>query len=264
MEEAIKGIWLGMIQGWTEFLPISSSGHLVLARKWFGLSEAGLLFDTFMHFGTLFAVLFIFRKEVLLLFSQPFSRLMGLLLVGTIPAALVGILFADFFDRIAVTGETIGWEFLATGVILWIADRYRAKGGRLTVDELSVGDALWIGTLQAAAILPALSRSGLTLAGALWIGMEKEEAARFSFLLSIPAIIGANLFLPLYKLGKGTRLEQVDLPLLFLGGLSAFIAGYLAIRWMLKILRSGSLKGFSYYVWGLGGLILILQWLGFS
>lgn len=259
MYDIVQGILLGVIQGLTEFLPISSSGHLVLVREWFGLSEAGLLFDTFMHFGTLFAVLILFRREFLHLLCHPFSPLMGLLIVGTLPAVVIGVAFADFFARVAETGETIGWEFLATGLILLWADRYREKGGKMRIEDLRMTDALWIGTLQGAAILPALSRSGLTLAGALFVGMEKEEAARFSFLLSVPAILGANLFLPLYEMSKNKTLEQVHLLLLLSGGISAFIAGYIAIRWMLHLLRKGSLKIFAYYVFALGGLILLYR-----
>ncbi|MBE3554456.1 MAG: undecaprenyl-diphosphate phosphatase [Thermicanus sp.] len=261
MEESLKGILLGSIQGLTEFLPISSTGHLVLARKWLGLSEAGLLFDTLMHLGTFFAVLAVFLREIKEVLSHPFSPLTKLLVAGTIPTALIGFLFADFFDRIAVTGESLGWEFLFTGGILWAADHLRERGKK-RMEEMGIMDALWIGTLQGAAILPAISRSGLTLAGALFIGMEKEEAARFSFLLSIPSILGANLFLPLLELSRTHHVESVGFLPLILGGLTSFLTGYLAIRWMLNLLKRGSLKGFALYVWCLGGGILLLQWSG--
>ncbi|CCQ97676.1 hypothetical protein CULT_690034 [[Clostridium] ultunense Esp] len=130
MEESLKGMLLGSIQGLTEFLPISSTGHLVLARRWLGLSEAGLLFDTLMHLGTFFAVLAVFLREIKEVLFHPFSPLTKLLAAGTLPTALIGFLFADFFDRIAVTGESLGWEFLLTGGILWAADHLRERGKR--------------------------------------------------------------------------------------------------------------------------------------
>lgn len=254
-----EAIILGIIQGLTEFLPISSTGHLYLGRHLFGLDEAGLFLDTMLHIGTLIAVIVIYRSTLLEMVKQPFSKLTGLVVIGTIPAVVVGYLFSDFFDTISKTGSTIGWEFLFTGIILWGADSLKNEG-RKQLHNISYTDALWIGAFQAAAIMPALSRSGLTIAAAIFRGIDKGTAAYFSFLLSIPAIAGGVLL-------QGTKLftatvEHVSSITLLLATITAFVFGYAAIKWMLAILKRGSLKGFATYVLGLGVLILLLQWLG--
>lgn len=263
MEELIKAFILGIIQGLTEFLPVSSTGHLLLGRKIFGLAEAGLFLDTMLHFGTLVAVIVVFWEDIVYILKNPFEKLSKLIIVGTIPTAIIGLTFEDFFEEISVTGSTVGWEFLATGVILWFADNMKKEGYK-NIDKISYTDALIVGTLQGAAILPAISRSGLTIAGALYRKIYKEDAARFSFLLSLPAILGAVVLQSL-KLVSGSEVETLHtigiIPLI-IGTLSAVIAGYIAVKWMLRILQTGSLKVFSYYVWILGIIIIIIQWLG--
>ncbi|WP_134700209.1 undecaprenyl-diphosphate phosphatase [Ammoniphilus sp. YIM 78166] len=259
MEELWKSFILGIIQGFTEFLPISSTGHLVLGRKYLGMAEAGLLLDTLLHFGTLIAVMAVFWDDIVHLLKHPFSRLGLLLVVGTIPTAIIGLSFEDYFEEISRTGSTIGAEFIITGFILWWADRIKDKGSK-SFEQISYKDAFFIGTLQGAAILPAISRSGLTIAGSLFMGIQKEAAARFSFLLSLPAIFGACLL-------QGKKLvtnesEVIGLFPLLIGTFAAAIAGYIAVRWMLNILKRGSLKSFAYYVWGVGGIIIVLQILG--
>ena len=169
MEEIVKSIILGIIQGFTEFLPISSTGHLVLGRRFLGLSDAGLFLDTLLHFGTLIAVVAVFWDDVISLIKRPFSRLGLLILVGTIPTAIIGLTFEDFFEEISKTGSTIGIEFLVTGCILWYADQIKRKGNK-GIEDITFRDAFFIGTLQGAAILPAISRSGLTIAGSLFQG----------------------------------------------------------------------------------------------
>lgn len=259
MEEFVKAVVLGIVQGLTEFLPISSTGHLLLGRKLLGLSEAGLFLDTMLHFGTLLAVVAIFWRDVLFMIRHPFSRLTLLVAAGTIPTAAIGLAFENFFEEISKTGVTVGWEFLLTGAILWWADNM--KNGTKTIDRISYKDALIVGTLQGAAILPALSRSGLTIAGALFRGIDKRAAARFSFLLSLPAILGA-VVLQGKKLADGSVGETIHLLPLITGTAAAAVAGYVAVKWMLAVLQRGSLKGFSIYVWILGTGILVAQFLG--
>ncbi|QQE73870.1 undecaprenyl-diphosphate phosphatase [Brevibacillus composti] len=254
----LEHIFLGIVQGLTEFLPISSTGHLVLFRKLFGMQEAGLLFDTMLHFGTLIAVVLVFWTEITQVLRNPAGKLARLLVVGTIPTAVIGLAFEDYFEEISRTGVTIGWEFLATGAILWGVESMR-RGNRKFA-QITYTDALLIGTLQGAAILPAISRSGLTIAGSLMRGIERADAARFSFLLSLPAILGASA-LQTVKLAKAPA-ESYELIPLIVGTGFAAIAGYVAIRWMLKIISTGSMKGFAVYVWILGGLILAMQYLG--
>ncbi|MFC4768955.1 undecaprenyl-diphosphate phosphatase [Effusibacillus consociatus] len=259
MEEFLKAIVLGIVQGLTEFLPISSTGHLLIGRKLLGLEEAGLFLDTMLHLGTLLAVVAIFWRDVLFMVRNPFSRLTLLILAGTIPTAAIGLAFEDYFEAISKTGVTVGWEFLLTGIILWWADNM--KNGSKKIDQISYTDALLVGALQGAAILPAISRSGLTIAGALFRGIDKQAAARFSFLLSLPAILGA-VVLQSKKLIDGEVAETISVFPLIAGTLASAVAGYIAVKWMLNILQRGSLKGFSIYVWVLGAIILFLQFTG--
>jgi undecaprenyl-diphosphatase len=259
MTELIKAIILGIIQGFTEFLPVSSSGHLLVARKLFGLSEAGLLLDTMLHLGTLLAVMIVFRRDILEMIKKPFSHLTLLVIVGTIPTGIIGLLFKDFFAGIAQTGVTVGWEFLATGLILWLADKIKDRGLK-RIDDISFADSLMIGTLQGVAILPAISRSGLTIAGSLFQRIDRRAAARFSFLLSIPAILGAAV-VQIPDLLEGGPGSIGYLPLT-LGTLAAAISGYIAVKWMLEVIQRGSLKGFAVYVWILGTGVLLSQLLG--
>lgn len=260
MEEILKALILGTVQGLTEFLPVSSTGHLLLGRKLLGLSEAGLFLDTMLHLGTLLAVVVIFRDDIIYMLKRPFSKLSLLIIAGTIPTAIIGLSFEDFFEEISKTGVTVGWEFLITGAILWFADNMKKKGNKKNIDQISFKDALIVGTLQGAAILPAISRSGLTIAGALFRGIDKQAAARFSFLLSLPAILGA-VVLQGAKLAGG-QAESIGFVPLLVGTIAAALSGYVAVKWMLAILQRGSLKVFSIYVWILGIGILIAQFLG--
>lgn len=259
MSELIKIMVLGVIQGFTEFLPVSSSGHLLLFRKLFNLSEAGLFLDTMLHFGTLVALFTIFWQDIMEMIKRPLARLPLLIVVGTIPAVVAGLLFKDTFEELARTGVTVGWEFLATGLVLWFADKIKDKGFK-DIQEVSYSDALIIGCMQAVAILPAISRSGLTIAGSLFRKVERKSAARFSFLLSIPAILGA-VVLQGKDLLEG-RPEPVSTAALIAGVVAAAFCSYVAVKWMMKIIQHGSLKGFAVYVWIIGGCIIIAQLLG--
>lgn len=249
---------LGIIQGLTEFLPISSTGHLYIGRHLFGLDEAGLFLDTMLHVGTLLAVLVVYKHELLQVLKNPLGKLSMLLVIGTIPAVLVGLLFNDLFDSISKTGVTIGWEFLLTGFILWMADGY--KKGKKKMDNISYKDALFIGSFQAAAIFPAVSRSGLTIAAGLFRKLDRETAAYFSFLLSIPAIAG-GIILQLKEMVTG-QTEAISFVSLFIATLSSALFGYMAVVWMINFLKKKSLKIFAVYVWALGLLVLFLQLTG--
>ena len=258
MMSKIEALILGIIQGITEFLPISSTGHLYLGRHLFGLDDAGLFLDTMLHAGTLIAVLVVYKNELAQIARKPFGKLSMLLVIGTIPAVLVGLLFKDFFDTISVSGRTIGWEFMVTGLILWMADGIQA--GRKKMQDIRYSDALMIGIFQSAAMMPALSRSGLTIAAGLICKLDRETAAYFSFLLSIPAIAG-GLILQLPELFSG-HAPHVSLGGLAIATVAAAICGYAAIVWMIQFLQKRSLKIFALYVWGLGILVIALQWSG--
>jgi undecaprenyl-diphosphatase len=254
----IEAFILGTIQGLTEFLPISSTGHLYLGRNLFGLQEAGLLLDTMLHLGTLLAVFVFYKAEFIKIIKNPFSKLTFLLIVGTIPAVVIGLTFKDFFDEISKTGVTIGWEFLITGIFLWVADS--TKNGYKRMDDITYKDAFIIGTFQAAAIFPAISRSGLTIVAALWRKLDRGTAAYFSFLLSTPAIAGAVVLqsMDLFE-GQG---EEISLSALVVGIAASAIFGYIAVKWMVNFLKKHSLKPFAMYVWALGIAVLFFQFTG--
>lgn len=254
----LEALILGIIQGLTEFLPISSTGHLYLGRNLFGLQEAGLLLDTMLHVGTLLAVFVFYKAEFIKMIKNPFSKLTFLLVVGTIPAVIFGLAFKDYIDEISKTGVTIGWEFLLTGLFLWFADS--AKNGHKKMGNISYKDAFIIGTFQAVAIMPAISRSGMTIVAALWRKLDRETAAYFSFLLSTPAIAGAIVLQTKDLLGGAG--EEISLSALLVGIVSSAIFGYIAVKWMIGYLRKHSLKPFAYYVWALGIVVLAFQFTG--
>lgn len=249
---------LGVIQGLTEFLPISSTGHLYLGRNLFGLNEAGLLLDTMLHIGTLIAVIIFYKDELISILKNPFSKLTGLLVIGTIPAVIVGLAFNDYFEEISKTGVTIGWEFLLTGCFLWFSETI--KQGRKKMKDISYTDALVIGSFQAAAIFPAISRSGFTIAAGLIRKLDRETAAYFSFLVSTPAIAGA-IVLQSFDLVSGDG-EVISIGSLLIAIISSAVFGYIAIKWLIGFLKKNSLKMFAIYVWALGIFIITMQNIG--
>jgi undecaprenyl-diphosphatase len=253
----VQGIILGIIQGLTEFLPISSSGHLVLFQKIFGINEPTLIFDTMVHVGTLAAVVTVLWKEIFSLLKKPFQKLTWLLIAGTIPTGIIGVVFKDSFEAMYKTGSTLGFEFIATGLIILFAERLNS--GRKGIRETSYLDAAFVGIMQGAAIMPALSRSGLTISGALLRDLDREFAAKFSFLLSIPAILGAAVFQvkDILDAGGGT---VFTVPVVA-GTIAAAIAGYFSVRFMIVLIKKGSMKLFSYYVFAIGALVLVDQYI---
>ncbi|MGI5838307.1 MAG: undecaprenyl-diphosphate phosphatase [bacterium] len=250
----IQALILGLVQGLTEFLPVSSSGHLVLLQALFGISEGSLTFDILVHFGTLLAVLAVFHQDILAIVKQPFSRLPRLLLVGSAVTAVFYFLLKDYIEALFTTGRLLGVSFLITGIVLSTADR--ALKGRKNLTGITYPDAAFVGLMQGLAILPAVSRSGITITGALLRGIDRETAARFSFLLSLPVILGASLL----ELPELLAVENAAAWPVFLSGMAAAaIAGYFAIRFMLKVVTQGRLRIFAYYVFGLGILVLADQ-----
>lgn len=255
----IQAIILGIVQGLTEFLPISSSGHLVLMQKIFGITEPTLIFDTSVHIGTLLAVFVVFKDDIISILKKPFQKLTWLLLAATIPTAIIGIVFKDTFEQMFHTGSTLGFEFIATGaILLWSS---KLIGGRKGVKETSYFDAVFIGIMQGLAIMPAISRSGLTISGALFRNLDRNFAARFSFLLSIPAILGAAVFQikDLMEVGSGSG-AGIGMSALIAGSIAAALAGYISIKFMLEVLKGGKLKYFAYYVFVIGALVILDQY----
>lgn len=253
-----EGFFLGLVQGLTEFLPISSSGHLALAEAALGVKTPGLVVEIALHVATLLAVFIAFRARLVELARGAIRRDPGawqyiaLLVVGTIPAAIVGVLFEDFFKQAFGSLTEVGIEFILTGIILWST---RWIGAPNPGDRLTAPNATLIGVAQAAAILPAISRSGTTVAAGMWLGIDPVRAGEFSFLLSIPAIGGAAL-LELPKLASATT--QVGVAPLALGFVVSLVTGVLSIRWLVTLLRRRAFHWFAPYCWVLG--VLTIGW----
>jgi undecaprenyl-diphosphatase len=270
--EIFEAILLGAVQGITEFLPVSSSGHLVLLQKILDISGPALLFDTMVHLGTLAAVFIVLWDDIWKILRRPIQPLTGLLLLATLPTVIIALLFKDPIEAAFQSGAYLGYAFLFTAAALLAAEGLarRGRGGQPPSGpargERNVNwvDALIIGLCQGAAIMPAVSRSGLTLSGALSRRLDRGFAARFSFLLSIPAILGALVFQLKDMLGGGgteeAAAESIGAAALIAGTLTAAVVGFFAVKFMLKIVRERSLRGFAVYVAVLGALVLIDQY----
>ncbi|WP_295600063.1 undecaprenyl-diphosphate phosphatase [uncultured Methanobrevibacter sp.] len=269
--DILQGIIIGIVQGLTEFLPVSSSAHLVFIQNLLGV-ESSLAFDTFLHLGSLIAVLWFFRYDIYKMlkswwlsigdilqgrfregfYDDPYKRLAWYVIMATIPVGIVGLLFEDSVDALFSGALYVPAFFLfVTGTILYLSQRM--PSGNINYNNITKKEALFMGLGQACAILPGLSRSGTTIAAGLTIGLDKEFAAKFSFILSIPAILGAFL---LQAKDIGSAMDANFLPVI-LGFIASIIAGYMAIKWMLDLVQNRNLDIFSYYCW-LMGLIVFM------
>ena len=262
-----------MIQGLTEFLPVSSSGHLVLFQNIFGLSEPEIFFDICLHGGTLLAIVLVFWKEILDILTALFSlpklikqaggvmslfrssepiRLAILILMGTIPTGLLGVLFHGVADQLFSSLRMVGIMLMVTGTLLWITRRHAALGR--PVSAMTLKDALIIGVVQGLAVIPGISRSGATISVALLLGVDRAVAGRYSFLLSIPAILGALV------LGLDSNVMEkssAGAGELFLGTAMAAIVGYISLVVLMRLVKRGKLAAFAPYCWGLGMLTFL-------
>lgn len=250
----LHSILLGAVQGLTEFLPVSSSGHLVIFQHILGVQESPLTFDVMLHMGTLLAVFVAFWDDIVSILKRPFTRLTYLIIVGCIPAALAGYLVAPLVEKAFESLLVVGLGLIFTGFALRFAEKWADNGiGFKDIPETTYKDAIFIGLLQAVAIVPGISRSGSTIAAGLLAGMERELAARFSFLLSIPVIIGAGIF----ELSDVTTNSLgANLWPYLVGTLVAALFGYLAIKIVLRLVSHGRLSVFSYYCWAVALLTL--------
>ena len=261
----LNAVILGIVQGLTEFLPVSSSGHLVLLQKIFGISEPSLFFDTMVHAGTLLAVFAVLWQDIWAILRRLIQPLTGLLILATIPAVIAALAFKHTIEDAFESGQFLGWSFLATTALLVVAEllskRARIGVGLKKAEDMNWLDALIIGILQAVAISPGLSRSGATIAGALSRRLDRNFAARFSFLMSIPAILGAVVlqFKDLVRDGVVAESGGIGAAAVIAGMVSAAVVGFFAIKLMLKIIRERSLFGFAIYTAVLGTLVLVDQ-----
>jgi len=259
-----RAVILGLVQGLTEFLPVSSSAHLIYFQKYLNINKPQLSFTVFLHFATLLAILLFFRKdlwEILKGFrnikgakTNPSSRILFLLVIGSLPVAILGILLKDKIELIFSNIKLVSLFLILTGILLYSGDRVRNvhKG----VLETGIVDALIIGIAQAAAILPGISRSGVTIIFALFCGLQRKWAVKYSFFLALPAILGATLIeLPSIL----PMLNFSTLTFYIAGALAALFSGYWSLRVVLRFVQKKRLRYFAYYCVILGIIMLLFQ-----
>ena len=249
-----EAAFLGAVQGATEFLPVSSSGHLVVGQTLLGLEIAGVQFEVAVHVATLVSVLVIYRRRLIELLYGTLRRggdawrYVGLLALATLPAGIIGVLFGGAIEGLFESPFVPATAFLVTGSILWST---RWALGRDVLKTPTWGVALLIGLAQAFALVPGISRSGTTVAMALWFGVAAEEAAAFSFLMAIPAIAGAAMFQVPELTSQGLTLSGTALAA---GSIVAAITGILAIKVFVALLARKTFHRFGIYCWALGAV----------
>jgi len=257
-------ILLGLVQGLSEFFPISSSGHLVILKTLLGVNLPGSAFEAFLHFATILAVIFLFFKEIKEIFlsffvslkelsrgkrmknifkDHPYAKFAWFLMISTVPGAIIGYTLNDFFEALFEKPITTSIMLSVTGLIIWLGNR-RYKGGNKYIERINGLDALFIGFAQSIAIIPGISRSGMTVLACLKKDFEREFAAKYSFILSVPIILGATVF-------KVKEIFFLDIPfyLMVLSGITAFVSSYGAMRVFIGILKKDKIVYFSYYLW---------------
>ncbi len=253
-----QAVLLGVVQGLTEFLPISSSGHLVVAEAAVGLTTPGVMVEVAVHVATVVAVVVVYWGRLATLVVGALKgeraawRYIGLLVLGSIPAGVIGFFFAAWFERAFDSLAIVGVDFLVTGFILWST---RRSARRLVREEPTPAGSVGIGFAQALAIMPGISRSGTTVAAGLWHGVDPVRAAEFSFLLAIPAIAGAAL---LQVPDLSSDVASVGGGPLAVSFAAALISGIAAIRFLVALLRRGAFHRFAPYCWTLG--VVTLAW----
>lgn len=270
--DIISAIILGAVQGLSEFLPISSSGHLALIPHLLGV-ETGLAFDTILHLGTLIAIFTFFWKDIINIVkgfilsivdlsegldkfkngleTSAEKRFAWLILIGTIPTGIIGVFFKDAVETIFRGTLFIGFFLIITGLILYYSERH--SSGNIQAKDMTFKQAIIVGICQGLAVLPGISRSGSTIASGLCLGLEREYAARYSFLLSVPAVIAAGVL----QIKDITNMDA-SITVLIAGFLSSVIFGYLAIKLLMKMIKGWSLDIFAYYCWIIGALTIII------
>ncbi len=268
--EIYQATILGILQGLTEFLPVSSSGHLVLGQIFFGITQPSLAFNISVHMGTLGAVLVVYsadiknmalsvlsgttrmvKKKPVSLESDEHLKLALFILAGSVPTALIGMGLKNFEDILFSSARLVGAMLLVTGTILWVSRRFY-RTGAIGI-PLDLKRALIIGVSQGLAVIPGISRSGTTIACGMFCGLDRQTAARFSFLLSIPAILGAECLSILESLDQGIQLDAAAI----YGTLAAFVSGLIALKLLIRLVHAGKFHLFAPYCWGIGILVLV-------
>ncbi|WP_077325070.1 undecaprenyl-diphosphate phosphatase [Virgibacillus siamensis] len=261
----IKYLFLGLVQGFTEPIPISSSGHLVILRQLFGIEIEGLSFEILVNFGSLIAVLIIYRKDILRLIQNGIRYLatkdtdakddfqfIVYLIIATIPTGILGLLLEDFIESKLSTVAVVGFTLLITGIALWIIRNLRGWKGD---SQITVKDAIIVGLAQSVALIPGISRSGATIVAAMLLGMKIETALRFSFLLYIPVSLGISILSVGDILGDD-NINTLAIPYI-LAFMASILATYYSLRWFMNIMKHGNLKYFTFYCFIVGILVIL-------
>jgi undecaprenyl-diphosphatase len=278
----IDALWLGVVQGLTEFLPVSSDGHLSLAHHFLGsVSSEDLFFDLVLHLGTLIAVFVVFGRDVVHFTREGLAgiarigkdgwaaalegseglRLAILLVLASVPTAIIGLLLKEPVESHAFSAAGVAIMIMINGLTLWssrfVPPRPQRPDGPYYVAGIGPKQALLIGIAQGLAVLPGISRSGSTIVASLWLGAERQRAAQYSFLLSIPAILGAFVL----QLDRESMALAMENPAPYaLGALVSAVVGVLALRLVLRLLQSARFHHFAWYCWALGALALLMLW----
>ncbi|MBU3941022.1 MAG: undecaprenyl-diphosphate phosphatase [Nanoarchaeota archaeon] len=242
---------LGAIQGITEWLPVSSSGHLAIIENWFGLNP-DISFNVFLHFATLLVIFIVFWKDIVKVlkafctfdFKSEYGKLSLFIIIGSIITAAIGFTFKDLFASFFSNLTVVGIALLVTGILLFFSERRESN------KKLGYWDSIWIGLMQGLAIIPGISRSGATISMGLLRGVDKVKVFKFSFLLVIPAILGATL------LESSNVVFNLDL---LIGFMFSFVFGYISLKLLMKLVINKKFHYFAWYCWGLGLLTIILS-----
>lgn len=254
----LQALVLGAVQGLTEFLPVSSSGHLSLFQTAMNVSGNPLLFDIVLHVGTLIAVFIFLWKDIVELLRRPFRPLMLYLIIATVPAVIASLLFGNQIDAAfrSQAGLPLGIGFIVSAVIMFVTPLF--KPGKIDMEKMGIWRPFFIGVAQAVAILPSVSRSGATILGGIATDVKREDVARFSFLMSIPAILGSVVFQAkdVVELGAGMATDLSGLLVLLAGVVVAAATGYLALRLVIDTIKRGKLWVFGVYTAVLGAMVI--------
>ncbi|MFZ7132113.1 MAG: undecaprenyl-diphosphate phosphatase [Eubacteriales bacterium] len=269
----ITSIIMGIVQGLTEFLPVSSSGHLVILQHFFQVNEGNLAYSILLHLGTLIAVFIAFWNSIknmiieffhmlkdlfstgsLKIYTNKYRQYIMHIIIASIPVGIIGVLFDDVFETIFSKIEVVAFTLILTGILLIVGERI-GKKNRKNIENMSLANVLTVGLFQTMAIMPGISRSGSTIVGGLFSGLKKEEATEFSFLVSLPAVLGAVIL----KSKDIMELESLGMsPITLISGfLASVIFGVFAIKLLVTLVKKGKLHYFSYYCWTVAVLLLI-------
>lgn len=260
---------LGIIEGLTEFIPVSSTGHLILANEFLhfkeviGNEEKTKLFDVFIQSGAIFAIALIYREKLIGLATRslkkagPERKLLFSLIIGFLPAALVGLVVHNFIEKYLFSPLTVAWALVIGGMLMLIIERLPIRSKSYNMEQIAPGQALWIGFAQVLSLFPGISRSGSTIMGGMCVGLDRKTATEFSFLLSFPILVCASLFV----LKKHWALIDAQMiGVLFWGSVASFICAWIIVKWLIRFVQNHTFDGFAVYRILFGIVLLWFFW----